>query len=65
MRLLPAGLLQTSDSIALKDITRQLQLENAVGDKVFVSGSVFTLVRQTRIKKPESCFLFREVLLKI
>ncbi|TWW63820.1 origin recognition complex subunit 4 isoform X1 [Takifugu flavidus] len=31
------GLLQTSDSIALKDITRQLQLENAVGDKVFGS----------------------------
>uniref|UniRef100_A0A8C2XRH5 Origin recognition complex subunit 4 n=1 Tax=Cyclopterus lumpus TaxID=8103 RepID=A0A8C2XRH5_CYCLU len=31
------GLLQTDDRIALKEITRQLHLENAVGDKVFVS----------------------------
>lgn len=31
------GLLQTDDKIALKDITRQLKLENVVGDKVFVS----------------------------
>ncbi|XP_008823397.1 origin recognition complex subunit 4 isoform X2 [Nannospalax galili] len=29
------GLLQTSDKIALKEITRQLSLENVVGDKVF------------------------------
>uniref|UniRef100_A0A8D2MYH9 Origin recognition complex subunit 4 n=1 Tax=Zonotrichia albicollis TaxID=44394 RepID=A0A8D2MYH9_ZONAL len=33
------GLLQTNDSVALKEITRQLQLENVVGDKVFVSDS--------------------------
>uniref|UniRef100_A0A8C7J2F4 Origin recognition complex subunit 4 n=1 Tax=Oncorhynchus kisutch TaxID=8019 RepID=A0A8C7J2F4_ONCKI len=31
------GLLQTDDRIALKEITRQLNLENVVGDKVFVS----------------------------
>lgn len=37
MRLLAAGLLQTDDRIALKEITRQLNLENVVGDKVFVS----------------------------
>ncbi|XP_041354935.1 origin recognition complex subunit 4-like [Gigantopelta aegis] len=29
------GLLQTDDRIALKEITRQLQLENTLGDKVF------------------------------
>ncbi|NXX96392.1 ORC4 protein, partial [Centropus bengalensis] len=32
-----SGLLQTSDKVALKEITRQLQLENVVGDKVFGS----------------------------
>lgn len=32
-----SGLLQTDDRIALKEITRQLHLENVVGDKVFVS----------------------------
>lgn len=31
------GLLQTDDRIALKEITRQLQLENTVGDRVFGS----------------------------
>ncbi|KAK3106068.1 hypothetical protein FSP39_012004 [Pinctada imbricata] len=31
------GLLQTDDKIALKEITRQLHLENSVGDKVFGS----------------------------
>ncbi|KAG9477593.1 hypothetical protein GDO78_002795 [Eleutherodactylus coqui] len=31
------GLLQTNDRIALKEITRQLQLENVVGDRVFGS----------------------------
>ncbi|XP_053926335.1 origin recognition complex subunit 4 isoform X4 [Cuculus canorus] len=31
------GLLQTNDKVALKEITRQLQLENVVGDKVFGS----------------------------
>uniref|UniRef100_A0A8C5S788 Orc1-like AAA ATPase domain-containing protein n=1 Tax=Laticauda laticaudata TaxID=8630 RepID=A0A8C5S788_LATLA len=30
------GLLQTNGRIALKEITRQLNLENVVGDKVFV-----------------------------
>lgn len=35
------GLLQTDDKIALKEITRQLQLENVVGDKVFVSYLIF------------------------
>lgn len=32
-----SGLLQTDDRVALKEITRQLHLENVVGDKVFVS----------------------------
>ncbi|KAK2516329.1 Orc4 [Columba livia] len=32
-----SGLLQTTDKAALKEITRQLQLENVVGDKVFGS----------------------------
>jgi len=32
------GLLQKDDRISLQEITRQLQLENAVGDKVFVSS---------------------------
>ncbi|XP_052805981.1 origin recognition complex subunit 4-like [Mya arenaria] len=31
------GLLQTDDKVALKEITRQLQLENTIGDKVFGS----------------------------
>ncbi|XP_076455615.1 origin recognition complex subunit 4-like isoform X2 [Babylonia areolata] len=31
------GLLQTDDKIALKEMTRQLQLENTVGDRVFGS----------------------------
>ncbi|KAM6945530.1 origin recognition complex subunit 4 isoform 2-T2 [Aplochiton taeniatus] len=31
------GLLQTDDHVALKEITRQLHLENVVGDKVFGS----------------------------
>ena len=38
MPYLVSGLLQTDDRIALKEITRQLQLENTVGDKVFVSN---------------------------
>ncbi|XP_071942925.1 origin recognition complex subunit 4-like isoform X2 [Antedon mediterranea] len=33
------GLLQTDDRIALKEITRQLKLDNVVGDKVFGSFS--------------------------
>lgn len=29
------GLVHTDDRLALKDLTRQMQLENVVGDKVF------------------------------
>ena len=36
------GLLQTDDRIALKEITRQMGLENVVGNKVFVSYNCFT-----------------------
>ena len=36
---LSKGLLQSDDKIALREITLQLQLENTVGDKVFVSDS--------------------------
>ena len=35
--MLFAGLMQTDDRLALLEITRQLQLENTVGDRVFVS----------------------------
>ncbi|EOA97413.1 Origin recognition complex subunit 4, partial [Anas platyrhynchos] len=35
--LLEVRLLQTNDKVALKEITRQLRLENVVGDKVFGS----------------------------
>nr|XP_060632314.1 origin recognition complex subunit 4 isoform X1 [Anolis sagrei ordinatus]XP_060632322.1 origin recognition complex subunit 4 isoform X1 [Anolis sagrei ordinatus]XP_060632328.1 origin recognition complex subunit 4 isoform X1 [Anolis sagrei ordinatus]XP_060632335.1 origin recognition complex subunit 4 isoform X1 [Anolis sagrei ordinatus]XP_060632344.1 origin recognition complex subunit 4 isoform X1 [Anolis sagrei ordinatus]XP_060632350.1 origin recognition complex subunit 4 isoform X1 [Anolis len=35
------GLLQTNDKIALKEITRQLNLENVVGDKVFMCLGFF------------------------
>lgn len=31
-----SGLMQTDDRLALREITRQLQLENSVGDRVFV-----------------------------
>lgn len=34
--LLMTGLIQTDDKLALKEITFQLQLENTVGDKIFV-----------------------------
>uniref|UniRef100_A0A3Q1IG91 Origin recognition complex subunit 4 n=1 Tax=Anabas testudineus TaxID=64144 RepID=A0A3Q1IG91_ANATE len=37
MNCIEVCLLQTDDRIALKEITRQLHLENAVGDKVFGS----------------------------
>lgn len=37
VQVLLNGLLQTDDKIALKEITRQLHLENTVGDKVFGS----------------------------
>lgn len=36
------GLIHTDDKIALKDAARQLQLENVVGDKVFVSCNMFS-----------------------
>ena len=29
-----SGIVQTDDKVALKDITKQLHLENVVGDKV-------------------------------
>lgn len=35
------GLLQTDDRIALTEITRQLKLENTLGDKVFVGNFLF------------------------
>ena len=41
------GLVQTDDRSALLQITRQLQLENTVGDKVFVS--ILMRVRYLRI----------------
>lgn len=34
-----SGIVQTDDKVALKDITKQLHLENVVGDKVFGSFS--------------------------
>uniref|UniRef100_A0A8C2QCJ8 Origin recognition complex, subunit 4 n=1 Tax=Cricetulus griseus TaxID=10029 RepID=A0A8C2QCJ8_CRIGR len=34
------GLMQINDKIALTEITRQLNLENVVGDKVFVSSCI-------------------------
>lgn len=44
------GLLQINDKIALKEITRQLNLENAVGDKVFVSIFAVILLHKFQIK---------------
>ena len=38
------GLLQTDDKIAIHEITRQLQLDNVVGDKVFVSWFCFSQI---------------------
>lgn len=46
-----SGLLQINDNIALKEITRQLNLENVVGDKVFVSiVSILLLNRLFKVK---------------
>ena len=39
-----SGLLQTDDRLALKEITRQMDLENVVGDRVFVSIRLYYLV---------------------
>ncbi|XP_007422692.1 origin recognition complex subunit 4 [Python bivittatus] len=52
------GLLQTSDRIALKEITRQLNLENVVGDKVFGSFAenlAFLLEALKRGDRDHSC----------
>ncbi|MGH0164767.1 UNVERIFIED_CONTAM: hypothetical protein FKN15_048114 [Acipenser sinensis] len=44
------GLLQTDDRIALKEITRQLHLENVVGDKVFMLALSRVTVSHPAIK---------------
>ncbi|XP_074858202.1 origin recognition complex subunit 4 isoform X2 [Carettochelys insculpta] len=52
------GLLQTNDKIALKEIARQLQMENVVGDKVFGSFSenlVFLLEALKKGDRNSSC----------
>ncbi|XP_065607435.1 origin recognition complex subunit 4 [Cyrtonyx montezumae] len=52
------GLLQTSDKVALKEITRQLHLENVVGDKVFGSFAenlAFLLEALRRGDRSSSC----------
>ncbi|XP_054828686.1 origin recognition complex subunit 4 isoform X2 [Eublepharis macularius] len=52
------GLLQTNDKIALKEITRQLDLENVVGDKVFGSFAenlAFLLEALKRGDRAHSC----------
>ncbi|XP_020641349.3 origin recognition complex subunit 4 isoform X2 [Pogona vitticeps] len=52
------GLLQTNDKIALKEITRQLNLENVVGDKVFGSFAenlAFLLEALKRGDRAHSC----------
>ncbi|XP_048341422.1 origin recognition complex subunit 4 [Sphaerodactylus townsendi] len=52
------GLLQTNDKIALKEITKQLNLENVVGDKVFGSFSenlAFLLEALKRGDRAHSC----------
>ncbi|XP_015264806.1 PREDICTED: origin recognition complex subunit 4 [Gekko japonicus] len=52
------GLLQTNDKIALKEITRQLNLENVVGDKVFGSFAenlAFLLEALKRGDRANSC----------
>ncbi|NXO28659.1 ORC4 protein, partial [Cisticola juncidis] len=53
-----SGLLQTNDKVALKEITRQLQLENVVGDKVFGSFAenlAFLLEALKRGNRSSSC----------
>ncbi|KAM9284282.1 origin recognition complex subunit 4 isoform 2-T2 [Cariama cristata] len=52
------GLLQTNDKVALKEITRQLHLENVVGDKVFGSFAenlVFLLEALRKGNRSSSC----------
>ncbi|XP_016114204.1 origin recognition complex subunit 4 [Sinocyclocheilus grahami] len=48
------GLLQTDDKIALKEITRQLHLENVVGDKVFGSFAENLAFLLEALKKGEA-----------
>ncbi|NXC20950.1 ORC4 protein, partial [Corythaeola cristata] len=53
-----SGLLQTNDKVALKEITRQLNLENVVGDKVFGSFAenlVFLLEALRKGNRTSSC----------
>ena len=58
-----SGLLQINDKIALKEITRQLNLENVVGDKVFVS-IIFTILLnriQSKVCIAWTCLYFGRV----
>ncbi|CAF90834.1 unnamed protein product, partial [Tetraodon nigroviridis] len=56
--LCSAGLLQTSDGAALKEITRQLQLENVVGDRVFGSFAENLAFLLEALRKGESVYLW-------
>ena len=58
--ILVTGLLQTDDKIALKEITRQLQLENTVGDKVFVSLKASFSIRDSKFRSVWENLIFRE-----
>ncbi|KFP89564.1 Origin recognition complex subunit 4 [Apaloderma vittatum] len=56
--ILEVRLLQTNDKVALKEITRQLHLENVVGDKVFGSFAenlVFLLEALRKGDRNSSC----------
>lgn len=44
--ILSSGLLQTDDRIAIKEIARQLQLENTVGERVFVGTTLNSFVKK-------------------
>lgn len=64
--LVSLGLLQTDDKVALREITRQLHLENTVGDKVFVSiGSICRRVQRNGADFQSDRFPFREALQRI
>lgn len=52
------GLLQTNDKIALKEITRQLNLENVVGDRVFVSIISVLLLNRHKSKICDTTSLY-------
>ncbi|XP_051568161.1 origin recognition complex subunit 4 isoform X2 [Myxocyprinus asiaticus] len=49
------GLLQTDDKIALREITRQLHLENVVGDKVFGSFAENMAFLLEALKRGDKC----------